>query len=192
MKLIKKQILIYVSSTSSTLNEKSEIDNEIVDHLTNADLKSLRIRNLNKIVAGHLNINSIRNKFDFLAHQVKGNTDILMISETKLDESFPPSQFFLDGYSVPFRFDRNGNGGEILLYIRDDLSSKLLSTNKTIQGFFVEINLSNKKKWLLTCSYNPTKRQILNNLGEHITLVHKKGAKSSKDNYTCKYIITHF
>ena len=54
----------------------------------------LRIRNLNKIVVGHLNINSIRNKFNFLAHQVKGNIDILMISETKLDESFPPSQFF--------------------------------------------------------------------------------------------------
>ena len=153
---------IGVSSTSSTLNEKSEIDNEIVDHITNADLKSLRIRNLNKIVVGHLNINSIRNKFDFLAHQVKGNIDILMISETKLDESFPPSQFFLDGYSVPFRLDRNGNGGGILLYIRDDLPSKLLSMNKNIEGFFVEINLRNKKKWLLSCSYNPTKIQSKN------------------------------
>ena len=100
---------IGVSSTSSTLNEKSEIDNKIVDHITNVDLKSLRIRNLNKIVVGHLNINSIRNKFDFLAHQVKGSFDMLMISKTKLDESFPPSQIFLDGYSVPFRFDRNGN-----------------------------------------------------------------------------------
>ena len=76
------------------MNEKSEIDNEIVDHITNADLKSLRKRNLSKIVVDHLNINSFRNKFDFLAHQVKGNTDILMISETKLDERFPPSQIF--------------------------------------------------------------------------------------------------
>ena len=64
--------------------------------------------------------------------------------------------------------------------------------NKTIEGFFVEMNLSNKKKWLLSCSYNPTKRQISNNLAEHITPVHKKGAKSSKDNYTCKYIVKHF
>ena len=103
----KANIDIGVSSTSSTLNEKSDIDNEIVDHITNADLKSLRIRNLNKIVVGHLNINSIRNKFDFLAHQVKGNIDILMISETKLDESFPAGQFLLSGYSVPFRFNRN-------------------------------------------------------------------------------------
>ena len=55
---------IAVSSTYSTLNKKSEIDNEIVDHITNADLKSLRIRNLSKVVVVHLNIKSIRNKFD--------------------------------------------------------------------------------------------------------------------------------
>ena len=39
-----------------------------------------------------------------------------MISKTKLDESFPPGQFLLDDYSAPFRFDRDGNGGVILLY----------------------------------------------------------------------------
>ena len=110
---------------------------------------------MNKIVVGHPNINSIKNKFDFLAHQVKGNIDILMISEAKLDESFPPSQSFLIGCSVPFHFDMNGNGGGILLYIRDDISSKLLSMNKNIEDFFVEINLRNKKNWLLSCSYNP-------------------------------------
>ena len=93
---------IGVSSTSSTLNEKSDIENEIVDHITNADLKSLRIRNLNKLVVGHLNIESIRNKFGFLAHQVKENIDILMISEIKLDERFPPSHFVFGWLQCPF------------------------------------------------------------------------------------------
>ena len=46
---------------------------------------------------GHMNINSNRNKFDFLVNQIKANINILMISETKLDESFPHSQFLLDG-----------------------------------------------------------------------------------------------
>ena len=92
-------------------------------------------------MVGHLNINSIRSKFDFLAHQVKGNMDILMISETKLDESFPVGQFLMDGYSVPYHFDRDGDGGGILLYIREDIPSKLLSINGNIEGFFVEINL---------------------------------------------------
>ena len=38
--------------------------------------------------------------------------------------------------------------------------------NKNIEGLFVEINLRNKKKWILSCSYNPTKMQISNHLAE--------------------------
>ena len=76
-----------------------------------------------------------------------------MISETKLDPSFPNGQFHIHGFSEPYRFDRNGNGGGILLYICGDIPSKLILT-KMIEGFFVEINLR-KKKWVLCCSYNP-------------------------------------
>ena len=65
--------------------------------MTNIHLKSIRIRNLNKIVIGHLNINSLRNKFDFLVTQVKEYIDILMMSEKKLAESFPIGQFLIDG-----------------------------------------------------------------------------------------------
>ena len=65
------------------------------------DLKTLRIRNLNKIITDQLNINSIRNKFDLLAHQVKENIDILMTSETKLDEYFPAGQFLINGSVFP-------------------------------------------------------------------------------------------
>ena len=50
------------------------------------DLKYIRLDNLNKLVIAHLNINSIRNKFDFFVEKIKGNVDILMISETKLDD----------------------------------------------------------------------------------------------------------
>ena len=103
--------------------------------MTNIHLKSIRIRNLKKIVIGHLNINSQRNKFDFLVTQLKGYIDILMISETKLDESFPIGQFLIDGYSVPFRLDRNENGGGILLYVRNDIPSKLLSMNSNLRAF---------------------------------------------------------
>ena len=45
-----------------------------------------------------------------------------MISETKLDESFPSGQFLFDSYSAPFRFDRDGGG--ILLFIREDIIRK--------------------------------------------------------------------
>ena len=54
---------------------------------------------------------------------INGNTDIFMISETKLDETFPAVQFSLQGFCDPYRFDRNHNGGGIMLYIREDIPS---------------------------------------------------------------------
>ena len=63
-----------------------------------------------------------------------------MISEKKLDESFPVGQFVIDGYNLPFGFDRNGNGGGILLYIREDIPSKLLSIYRDIERFSVQMN----------------------------------------------------
>ena len=73
-----------------------------------------------------------------------------MISETKLDEIFPAAQFSLQGFCDPYRFDRNRNGGRIMLYIREDILSRLIEEKllNNSEYFFVEINLG-KKKWVL-------------------------------------------
>ena len=47
------------------------------------ELLDVRKRNLKRIILGHLNINSVRNKFDLLVEQIKGKVDIMVISETK-------------------------------------------------------------------------------------------------------------
>ena len=100
-------------------------------------MRSLRVKILNKLRIGHLNINSLRNKFELLSHQIKNNIDILMISERKLDESFPTSQFFINDFSSPHRLDRNCKGGGIILYSREDIPSKLLLTKKNLaEAFF--------------------------------------------------------
>ena len=65
------------------------------------DLNNLRLKNPNRLICAHLNINSVRNKFDLLSDIIKNNIDILMISETKLDSSFPNGQFQFHGYSEP-------------------------------------------------------------------------------------------
>ncbi len=42
----------------------------------------------------HININSVRHKFEPLAEALAANLiDVLMAQENKLDESSPPSQF---------------------------------------------------------------------------------------------------
>ena len=42
----------------------------------------------------------------------------LAIAETKIDETFTTSQFLIDGFSKPIRFDRNQHGGGLLIYVR--------------------------------------------------------------------------
>ena len=103
----------------------------------------------------------------FLSSQITKYVDILLLSETKLDDSFPTGQFSLNGYSKPYRLDCSLNGGGILLYVRDDIPSRLLTDYKiknNVELFFVEVNIRKKKKWLLSCSYNPHKSNISNHL----------------------------
>ena len=64
-------------------------------------LENLRLKNVNRLICVQLDINSIRNKFDSLVNILNNNTDILMISETKLDLSFPSGQFHIHGFSEP-------------------------------------------------------------------------------------------
>ena len=50
--------------------------------------KSWNMVTPNKIIIGHLNINSIRYKFEFLKKLIGNNIDIFLISETKLNDTF--------------------------------------------------------------------------------------------------------
>ena len=52
---------------------------------------------MNRLIIGSLNVNSISNKFDQLKTVVQGKLDILVIVETKLDTTFPASQFLIEG-----------------------------------------------------------------------------------------------
>ena len=97
-------------------------------------LKNLRLKNVNRLICAQLNINALRNKFESLIYIINNNIDILMISETKLDPSFPTGQFHIHDFSEPYRFDRNSSGGGILLYICEDIPSKLILTKMTIEN----------------------------------------------------------
>ena len=103
-----------------------------------------------KIIIGHLNINSIRFKFEFLKELIGNNIDVFLLSETKLNDTFPSGQFLMNGYQAPFRLDRNENGGDLLLYLRDHFPCKkiIIDFMPEIEAIVIEINLK-KRKWLL-------------------------------------------
>ena len=133
-------------------------------------LKLSRIRNIGKIIIGYLNINSVRNKFDALKEITLQNLDVLMLAETKIDSTFPPGQFAIEGFANPFRLDRNANGGGLLVYVRSDAPSHQLNSLKfsdDIECISFETNLR-KKKWVLFSAYRPpTQSQeiLFENLG---------------------------
>ena len=86
----------------------------------------MKICSPDKLILSHVNVNSIRNKFDSLVYMLDKNVDIFLISETKLDDSSPSAQFKIEGFTTPYRYDRNDKGGVLLLYIREDIPSRLL------------------------------------------------------------------
>ena len=92
-------------------------------------LSILRKRNIDKIIVTHLIINPLRNKFDSFIGQITGNTDILMVWETKR-------------FDVLYRVDQNANDGRIMSLVRKDISLKPVSVKKSpTAAFSVEINL---------------------------------------------------
>ena len=102
---------IDLSISSCDLSEEHEVLNLVNQdsnksiNVTSPNLlfkiKKLRIRNPNKIIIGNLNINSLPNKFEQLKDIVIPHINILVLTETKLDVTFPTVQFLLNGFSEP-------------------------------------------------------------------------------------------
>ena len=150
-----------VSTNNNTLSELPT-DDDNTDPLK--ILKKLKSSNLNRLVIGQLNINSIRNKFEPLKLLIKGNIDIMVITESKLDSTFPSEQYAIEGYNLPYRIDKDATSGGVLIYVREGIPGRQFTnhTNENnIEGVLLEINLR-KTKWLLFGGYNHNKINIDN------------------------------
>ena len=115
------------------------------------------------MIFSHINLNSLRNKFEIFQEIIGNNIDVLLIPETKLGALFSSSQFI-----PPYRLDRMQHGGGTMLLIRQDIPSKLLNADTSISGIknlLVEINLRS-----ISGSYNPH----LNSIQNHLVKLRKK------------------
>ena len=93
----------------------SQVCNNLNENMAGSlfsEVKNHKLEKPKNITIGHLNVNSLRNKFiscfDWGVRQSK--LDIFLVSETKIDHSFPNQQFLIDGYKT-YRRDRNSFGG---------------------------------------------------------------------------------
>ena len=116
--------------------------------------KSIKAKHPKNLFFGHLNVNSIRNKFVSIEELIKRTFDIFLISETKIDDSFPNAQFKTEGYKT-FRKDRDAFGGGLLFYFNEKLNCRFLESclpNTIIETLPVEPRLLNSK-WLILVTY---------------------------------------
>ena len=101
-------------------------------------LHEIWLKNPNRLVFAHADIIAI-------------NIDVLLISEMKLNASFPSSQLLPGGHTPVYILDKTQHGGGIMLFIRKAIPSKLLNSVNTvgeIGNLLVEINLRSKNSLL--------------------------------------------
>ena len=76
---------MYYEGNNLTCESRSNL---ITSHQCAGNLRGIRIKNWKKFIIDQININSKRNKFELLPINVKDNVDILLITETKINQSF--------------------------------------------------------------------------------------------------------
>ena len=88
-------------------------------------LHDLRFQYPKNLLCGYLNINSLRNNIHdlrLIIHDVP--IDYVVISETKLDKSFPNAQLTINNYEIRAKRDRDKHGGGLIEFVRKGLVCK--------------------------------------------------------------------
>lgn len=140
------------------------------------DLKLFRSNNVNRLLIGALNINSLRKKFDaFKFILTEGFMDIFSISESKIDDSFPVSQFSVKGFYV-YRQDSTATSGGIITWIRNDIPNNrridIEVQNIFLQSICVEVHIR-KEKWFILSVYRLPDSCVNNFIENLCTMVDK-------------------
>ena len=77
-------------------------------------LHDLRLEYWKKLLRGYLNINSLRNNLHDLRLIIHVPIDYFVISETKLDNSFPNAQLTINNYDISANRDRDKQWGGLI------------------------------------------------------------------------------
>ena len=117
------------------------------------DLSKFSKSNAKNMIFSHLNINSLSSKFMEMNELLtKGKTDVLFLSETKLDSSYPNAQFNVNQFTI-HRQDRNAHGGGLICYVRDTLPHKnradIAVNENGIETIAIQIKTTDKNLFFL-------------------------------------------
>ena len=102
-------------------------------------LHDLRFEYPKNFLGQYLNMNRLRNKIDnlrLMIHDVP--IDYFIISETKLENSFPNAQLAISNYEIRARRDRDKHQGSLNEFIRKGLLCKSLRKNGSLNISFLQ------------------------------------------------------
>ena len=148
-----------------SIDHESDKHNEMVQNdLDNVNIseaisfmKKERNKHPQELLMCHLNINSIQNKFEELKDIIhKSRTDVMIVSETKIDSTFPDAQFKIEGFK-PYRNDRKKGGGGIMALVSTKVQSEELELEmkyRTLEVLPVRLTTT-KRKMIVLCIYRP-------------------------------------
>ena len=139
--------IIYFDSNEDKLPDLEKLRDARLTYLEQPLFAYLNINNMNNI--------NLRNKV--ILKEIVGclRPDYLVISEMKLDDSFPSAQFNLPNYEIRATSDRNKNGGGLIEFVKKGLICKKLKIfePKESECICSEITVS-KKEWLCFSIYS--------------------------------------
>ena len=105
---------------------------------------------------GHCNIRGIRAKLSDLRVHLTYQYDIFCISESMLSDNIPNNIIKINGYQIPFRGDRDHNGGGLLTYFSNNMMVKHRNDleSSSIETLWTEVSIRGLK-FLVCNSYRP-------------------------------------
>ena len=103
---------------------------------SNEELSTILLNYSKNLKIGHININSVAGFkfFELKSLILKTLFDIIVISECKVDHSFPDSHFYIKGFRL-YRKDRDRFGGGVFIYVRRGL---IVTRMHDLEGHQVE------------------------------------------------------
>ena len=109
---------------------------------------------MNNIIVGHLNEDSLSDKVDQLKLLIMNIVDV---TKTKLDETFPSPRFLIDEFLRSFRVNTTQKRSDILIVVKNDITCKLSTKHNfshNIKRLFIELSFR-KSKCLFLGTYHP-------------------------------------
>ena len=142
--------------------------------------------NLHVIVA---NCNSVASKSAELANLVDyTEPDILLLTETKLDNRVSSSEFLPQGYTCASRLDRNRSGGWVMIMTRSSLQAEsIMIKDVSCETTWASVTLADNKKLVagvFYCQPNSSTEQV-----EQLELAIEQVTHKLRNNNNITYIL---